>query len=209
METVYAEDLGFVQEFSGALRGRRSLRDLQLLRADLPMVGINASGDQREHDAKAEHGTKCLELPLEEGGSYGEAGAYAGQENEVPLFQAAVVESGLHGQGDGGGGGVAVTVDIDDDAAFIHAETLGGGEDDALVGLMGDKAGEVFAGDAVAGEDGLGGFGHLADSELVDGPRRPGGRSAAWWRTVSAVAGWREPPAGMLRATAPEPSISW
>ena len=111
---------------------------------------------------------RFLEFPLEKGGSYGEAGAYAGQEDQVSLFQAALVEGGLHGEGDGGGGGVAVTVDVDDDAAFIHAETLGGGQNDALVGLVRDEAGEVFAGDAVAGEDGLGGFGHLAHGKLVD-----------------------------------------
>ena len=50
-----------------------------------------------------------------------------------------------------------------------HAEALGGGLDDALVGLVGDEAGEVGAGDAVALEDLLGGLGHLADGELVDG----------------------------------------
>ena len=76
---------------------------------------------------------------------------------------------GVHGDGNGTGGGVAEAVDVDDDAVEGEAEALGGGEDDALVGLVGDEAAEVGTGEAVAGEDCFGDLGHLADGELVDG----------------------------------------
>src|SRR6202012_4502683 len=110
-----------------------------------------------------------LKLPAEEGGADGEACADGGEEDEVALFEAVLLESGVHGERDGAGGGVAVAVDVEDDALHGHAEAVRGGFDDALVGLVRDEAGEVGAKDVVALKDSLGGFGHLADSEFVDG----------------------------------------
>src|SRR6201996_6223047 len=110
-----------------------------------------------------------LELPAEEGGADGEACADGGEEDEVVLLEAAFLDGGVNGERDGAGGGVAVAVDVDDDAVHGQAEALGGGFDDALVGLVGDEAGEVGAEDAVTLEDLFGGLGHLADGELVDG----------------------------------------
>ena len=74
---------------------------------------------------------------------------------------------------------------------------------------MGDEAGEILASDAVAKEDGFGGLGHFADGELVDGAAVLVDEVHGLLATVSAVAGWRLPPPGMLSETAPEPSISW
>ena len=93
----------------------------------------------------------ALELPAEEGGACGEAGAYAGEEDEIAFLEVVLFERCVHRNGDGAGGGVAEAVDVDDDAIEGEAEALGGGEDDALVRLVGDEAAEVGAGEAVAG----------------------------------------------------------
>ena len=58
--------------------------------------------------------------------------------------------SRLHGERDRSGRGVAVLFDIDNHAIRAHAQPIGRGRDDALVGLMGNKAAQIRAGDAVA-----------------------------------------------------------
>ena len=85
----------------------------------------------------------------------------AASSTRLPFFSFPSLEGRLHGQRKGAGGGVAVAVDVDDDLLHRHLQAIGGGGDDALVGLMGDEAIHVSAGEIVALQHALGHLRHF------------------------------------------------
>src|ERR1035441_2110940 len=68
-----------------------------------------------------------LDFPTQQRAAYGKTGAYCGEQDQVALFQLALFDGCLHGQGDGAGRSVAVFFNVDDDALRVHAKTIGSG----------------------------------------------------------------------------------
>src|SRR4030095_13256916 len=105
-------------------------------------------------------------LPAKERGAPGEAAAEGRQEHEIAGAEPLGRPGLFHRHVDGGGAGIAVAVHVDDDLLHGDLEALHRRLDDPEVGLMRDEEVEVVGGEAVAGEDALGGLAEHAHRHL-------------------------------------------
>src|SRR4030095_9181780 len=103
--------------------------------------------------AATERSALLLQPPSHQNGADGEAGAYRSQEKQIAFLQTPLLNRIVQGKRNRAACCVAEALDVDDDLLLWNAELLGGGQDDAAVGLVCTEEG-CFAGlDAVAVED--------------------------------------------------------
>jgi hypothetical protein len=106
--------------------------------------------------------------PTQECGASSESRANGGEQHQVALLQSLFFQRRLHCQRDRACRGVAIAIDVDDDLLERQAQAFGGSRDDPPIGLMGDEAIYVVAGQAMFGQDFFRHLGHFFDRVLED-----------------------------------------
>jgi trehalose synthase len=117
----------------------------------------------------ARPGDPCLEAPAQQHRPDREAGTDRHQQHQIALLQPSLVDGVLERERDRGGRGVAEPLEIDDDGALVEAEAVGGGLDDAAVGLVRHEQAHVPRGQTVVVEHAPGDLLGLAHGELEHG----------------------------------------
>src|SRR5262249_25577438 len=110
-------------------------------------------------------GTRSV-CPAQQRRPYRESRPHRSQQHQIAFFQLTLLAGGVHGQRDSPRGGIAVAIDVDDHAFGAKAEAIGGGGDNALVGLMRNKSSDVTSLQPIALQKFLAEFRLLTNGKL-------------------------------------------
>src|SRR5271155_455653 len=89
---------------------------------------------------RAEAPSPLSKRPAQQRGANRKSRAHRRQQHQASLLQLALFDRRVHGQRNRAGGGIPVLFDVDDHTLRSQAKAIGGGGDDAQVGLVGNES---------------------------------------------------------------------